>query len=121
MLSRACLGVEMPYMFSMLSRKRPGKSIVKIWNWLDRDPSNWEDTSLNEMVVNSSGNIFVDLGFPTDEAVILQMRSDLMIDLLKFIETKNLTKDQAADILGVSQSRVSDLLNRKWETSALLY
>ena len=34
-------------------------------------------------VVNSSGNVFIDLGYSTDEAAILQMRADLMADLRK--------------------------------------
>ena len=63
--------------------------------------------------------MFVDLGFPQDEAVILQMRSDLMIDLGKFVKSKGLTNAQAALILGLSQSRVSDLLNGKWEKFSL--
>jgi len=63
--------------------------------------------------------VFVDLGFPQDEAVILQMRSDLMIDLRKFVKSKGLTNAQAALILGLSQSRVSDLLNGKWEKFSL--
>ena len=63
--------------------------------------------------------MFVDLGFPQDEAVILQMRSDLMIDLRKFVKSKGLTNAQAALILGLSQSRVSDLLNGKWEKFSL--
>lgn len=63
--------------------------------------------------------MFVDLGFPQDEAVILQMRSDLMIDLGKFVKSKGLPNAQAALILGLSQSRVSDLLNGKWEKFSL--
>jgi len=74
---------------------------------------------LKKITVNSSGNVFVDLGFPQDEAVILQMRSDLMIDLRKFVKSKGLTNAQAALILGLSQSRVSDLLNGKWEKFSL--
>ena len=74
---------------------------------------------MKKITVNSSGNVFVDLGFPQDEAVILQMRSDLMIDLRKFVKSKGLTNAQAALILGLSQSRVSDLLNGKWEKFSL--
>jgi len=59
--------------------------------------------------------VFVDLGYPPEEAAILQMRSDLMADLRKFIKTKKLTQNDAAKILGVSQSRVSDLITGKWE------
>ena len=63
----------------------------------------------------SSGNVFTDLGFAPDGAAILKMRADLMADLRKLIEAKKLTQDQAAQMLGVSQSRVSDLVRGKWE------
>lgn len=67
----------------------------------------------------SSGNVFTDLGFAPDEAAILKMRADLMADLRRFIEAKKLTQAQAAQMLGVSQSRVSDLVRGKWEKFSL--
>ena len=70
---------------------------------------------MSETVVHSSGNVFIDLGYPPDEAAILQMRADLMADLRKFIKTKKLTQARAAEFLGVSQSRVSDLMRDKWD------
>jgi predicted XRE-type DNA-binding protein len=74
---------------------------------------------MNEPIVNSSGNVFIDLGYSPHEAAILQMRADLMADLRKFIKTKRLTQAKAAEILGVSQSRVSDLIRGKWERFSL--
>ena len=58
---------------------------------------------------NGSGNVFADLGFPPDEAVNLQLRSDLMMRLRTRLETLRLTQAHAARVLGVSQPRVSDL------------
>ena len=74
---------------------------------------------MSEGVVNSSGNVFIDLGYSPDEAAILQMRADLIADLRKFIKAKRLTQAKAAEILGVSQSRVSDLIRGKWEKFSL--
>ncbi len=74
---------------------------------------------MSKAVVNSSENIFIALGYPPDEAAILQMRADLMADLRKFIKNKRLTQAKAAEILGVSQSRVSDLIRGKWERFSL--
>jgi len=74
---------------------------------------------MNEPIVNSSGNVFIDLGYSPDEAAILQMRADLMTDLRKFIKAKRLTQARAAEILGISQSRVSDLTRGKWEKFSL--
>ena len=74
---------------------------------------------MSETIDNSSGNVFIDLGYSPDEAAILQMRADLMADLRKFIKAKRLTQAKAAAILGVSQSRVSDLIRGKWERFSL--
>ena len=74
---------------------------------------------MSEAVVNSSGNVFIDLGYSPDEAAILQMRTDLMADLRKLIKAKRLTQARTAAILGVSQSRVSDLIRGKWERFSL--
>ena len=74
---------------------------------------------MSEATVHSTGNVFIDLGYSPDEAAILQMRADLMADLRKFIKVKKLTQAKAAEILGVSQSRVSDLTRGKWEKFSL--
>ena len=74
---------------------------------------------MSEAVIKSSGNVFTDLGDSPDEAAILQMRADLMADLRKWIKAKRLTQAKAAEILGVSQSRVSDLIRGKWERFSL--
>ena len=74
---------------------------------------------MSEATVKSSGNVFIDLGYSPDEAAILQMRADLMADLRKFIKAKKLTQAKAAEIFGVSQSRISDLIRGKWERFSL--
>jgi predicted XRE-type DNA-binding protein len=70
-------------------------------------------------IVKSSGNVFIDLGYSPEEAAIFQMRADLMVRLRKFIEAKKLTQADAAKILCVSQSRISDLVRGKWERFSL--
>jgi predicted XRE-type DNA-binding protein len=74
---------------------------------------------MNETIIDSSGNVFADLGYQADEAAVLQMRADLMVDLRKFVGARKLTQVQAANILGISQSRVSDLTRGKWEKFSL--
>jgi predicted XRE-type DNA-binding protein len=64
-------------------------------------------------VRRSSGNVFRDLGFPRKEAENLKIRSDLMIRLTKVIDGRGLTQAQAAELLGVTQPRVSDLVRGK--------
>jgi len=74
---------------------------------------------MSRRVTKSSGNVFLDLGFPPEEAAVLKLRSDLMGDLREFIEKNRLTQLQAAGLLGVTQSRVSDLVRGKWEKFSL--
>lgn len=61
----------------------------------------------------SSGNIFRDLGFSPDEAEHLKIRSTLMIQIRKLLETRRLTQAAAAELFGVSQPRISDLVRGK--------
>ena len=64
-------------------------------------------------VRRSSGNVFRDLGFSREEAENLKMRTDLMIQLSKLIHARRLTQADAADLFGVTQPRVSDLVRGK--------
>jgi len=61
-------------------------------------------------VTRSSGNVFRDLGFPPGEAEHLRIRSDLMLNLQKAIAARRLKQGEAAELLGVTQPRVSDLM-----------
>ncbi len=72
-----------------------------------------------DAIHESSGNVFVDLGFDPGEAVILQMRAKLMNDLREYIQDSDMTQMQVAEQLGIAQSRVSDLVRGKWEKFSL--
>jgi predicted XRE-type DNA-binding protein len=74
---------------------------------------------MSEMIIESSGNVFTDLGFEPGEAAILQMRAKLMNDLREHIQASRMTQTEAAQRLGVGQSRVSDLMRGKWEKFSL--
>jgi predicted XRE-type DNA-binding protein len=74
---------------------------------------------MKEPITESSGNVFVDLGFEPAEAAILQMRAELMTDLREFIRSSGMTQMEAAQRLGVGQSRVSDLMRGKWDKFSL--
>jgi len=68
---------------------------------------------MKEKITRSSGNVFSDLGFPSEEAEYLKIRSTLMIHLRKTIEAKGMKQAEAAKLLGVTQPRVSDLYKGK--------
>jgi predicted XRE-type DNA-binding protein len=72
-----------------------------------------------EQVTDSSGNVFADLGFENEEAVLLKLRADLMAGLRATIAERGWTQKQAAEHLHVGQSRVSDLVRGKWEKFSL--
>lgn len=74
---------------------------------------------MKEKVTKSKGNVFADLGFPPEEAAILAMRAELMAQMRLTIEKRNWTQAEAAKNLGVSQSRISDLMRGKWDKFSL--
>ena len=61
-------------------------------------------------LTRSSGNVFRDLGFSADEAEYLKVRAELMVSLQKLIDARGLKQAKAAELLGVTQPRVSDLM-----------
>jgi predicted XRE-type DNA-binding protein len=58
----------------------------------------------------SSGNVFRDLGFSADDAEYLKIRSELMVNIQKVITARGLKQAEVAELLGVTQPRVSDLM-----------
>ena len=72
-----------------------------------------------EAIIPSSGNVFADLGFPPEEAALLSMRAQLMATLRERITEAGWTQVQAAERLGIGQSRVSDLMRNKYDKFSL--
>ncbi|PKL42009.1 MAG: transcriptional regulator [Candidatus Riflebacteria bacterium HGW-Riflebacteria-1] len=70
-------------------------------------------------IQDSTGNIFLDLGYSREDAEILKMRADLMAEVRRWISDNSLTQAEAAEVLQVSQSRISDLVRGKWEKFSL--
>ena len=70
-------------------------------------------------MTSGTGNVFADLGFAPEEASLLQMRVDLMNELRLVIAARGWTQVVAAQELGVSQSRISDLVRGKWQQFSL--
>ncbi len=63
----------------------------------------------------SSGNVFEDLGFSSEEAANLKVRSTLMGSIRRIIHDRGLKQAQAAEQFGVTQPRISDLMRGKIE------
>lgn len=62
----------------------------------------------NLEVTESSGNVFADLSLPDAEK--LQIKSGLTIEINRAIQRLQLTQDQAAERMGISQPKVSALM-----------
>ena len=74
---------------------------------------------MKDIITESGGNVFADLGFSDEEATLLKLRADLMASLRQVIDARGWTQAQAADALGISQPRVSDLVRGKWDKFSL--
>ena len=61
-------------------------------------------------ITPSSGNVFADLGFSSEVAEHLRIRSTLMSEVRKHIEARGLTQSDAARLFGVTQPRISNLV-----------
>ncbi len=81
-----------------------------------RKSKNLKEKTVNEVTfLESSDNVFRDLGIGESEAINLLARSQLMIEIEQVINLRHWTQAQAAKALGVAQPRVSDLLSGKIE------
>jgi predicted XRE-type DNA-binding protein len=75
----------------------------------------------------AGGNVFLDLGFPPEEAKRLLAHADAQIDesirlkqqlmdeIAEWIEEASVTQAVAAEVLRVTRPRVSDVVNHKVE------
>ena len=65
---------------------------------------------MDEHVVGPNDNVFESLGFDKEEAANLLIRSNLMIEITKFIQTNKLSLRKAGEFFGVNHSRINDIL-----------
>lgn len=61
-----------------------------------------------DLYVESSGNVFEDLGFEDPEGELA--KADLAIEIIKVIRARGLTQHEAAKIMGIQQPRVSEIM-----------
>jgi predicted XRE-type DNA-binding protein len=66
-------------------------------------------------LMESSGNVFEDLGFNKEEAANLLIRAELIIQISDLIKKRGLKQADAAKLLGVKQPDISALMKRKIE------
>jgi predicted XRE-type DNA-binding protein len=64
-----------------------------------------------------SGNVFADLGLPNPEEELLKAK--LVCKIADVIEKRDLTQVQAGELMGLAQSKVSELCNGRTETTSV--
>jgi predicted XRE-type DNA-binding protein len=69
--------------------------------------------SVSERSIESSGNVFEDLGFDKAEASTMLFRAKTMLALSRYLRASGKTQTELAELLGIGQSRVSDLMKGK--------
>jgi predicted XRE-type DNA-binding protein len=62
---------------------------------------------MTEKITKGSGNIFADLGFDNPEE--METKAQLVSQINAIIKQRKLTQKKAGELLGITQSRVSDL------------
>ena len=68
---------------------------------------------ISDRVVQSSGNVFADMGLP--DAAELGTKARLGAAIIRTIERRGLTQAEVAVVLGINQPKVSALLHYKLE------
>jgi predicted XRE-type DNA-binding protein len=64
-------------------------------------------------VQESTGNVFADMGLPNADE--LHTRAHLGIEVLHILNERNLKQREISQLLGISQSEVSHLLNGRFQ------
>lgn len=67
----------------------------------------------------TAGNVFIDLGFPPHEAAVMLLRCELAEALRRWIEREGITQAQAAERLGVTQPRISEISRNRVDKLSL--
>ena len=67
--------------------------------------------SVKEKIQRGSGNVFSDIGVAHPERVMA--RAQIMSRITEIIKDRSLTQKEAAELLGIPQSKVSCLMNGK--------
>lgn len=70
-------------------------------------------------IIESSGNVFADLGLDEAEARVMALRVQVMTEIEARLRARGWTQTEAARHLGVSQPRISQLKRGAWKEFSL--
>lgn len=63
-------------------------------------------------VIESSGNVFADLGLPNADQHLL--KAEIVVQLKRLMKANKLTQTKAAALIGIAQGDLSNILNGKY-------
>jgi predicted XRE-type DNA-binding protein len=101
------------------ARREAGYQLFQVQ--IGENPSDWkthavhrprQSTAQTDQVTIMARSVFHDL-FPEEEAAELEMRAKLLSGINKWLSKSGLTQTEAAEQLGVTQARVSEIKNGK--------
>lgn len=72
---------------------------------------------MTEKIVKGSGNVFKDIGVSDPDRTLI--RAKIMSFITGMIKERGLTQNQAAQLLNLTQSKVSNLMNGKLSVFSL--
>jgi predicted XRE-type DNA-binding protein len=75
----------------------------------------------DKRITQGSGNVFLDVGFPPHQAAVMLLRCELAEGLRRWMARRELTQAQAAERLGMSQPRISEIARNKVDKLSLDY
>ena len=65
--------------------------------------------------VRASDNVFEDLGFESEEASVLKIKADLMIEIEKAMKAQRLSQARAAQAMGIPRPRLNRMLHGRFD------
>src|SRR6185295_11988456 len=104
-------------------RRKERRAETSTWqrNVTTSHANSQKESIMGKKVTESSGNIFLDMGFPPHEAEVMLLRARLAEALRVWIEREELTQAEASKRLGIAQPRVSEITRGKVELLSLDY
>lgn len=60
-------------------------------------------------IQQGTSNIYIDLGY--EEPDVMKIKADIVSRIAKLMEEKNLTQQAVSELTGLSQGRISNILN----------
>lgn len=74
---------------------------------------------MTDIIHESTGNVFIDLGFDPKEAAVLAQRAAIMNILRAHIDASSMSNSQVAEQLDINPAQVSNLVRGQWDQFSL--